>query len=224
MRLWTNCYNAALAGFLLYLRRMLQNRVNPMGEIISTQARGAWMGNRGLLHNDKKEIVRSFRLLAWITCVLEFKARKRVVMSPGLYTELFFWDEATAFSAGHRPCLECRREDHRRFKQYWLQGNPGYHFNEKTSITEIDAVLHRERLGAGNSKITFQAELSELPDGAFVLIDNNPYLINGDWLYQWTPGGYKTGIAIPGKLVVNVLTPASILNTFKAGYLPQMAV
>jgi hypothetical protein len=203
---------------------MLQNRVNPLGEIIRTAARGAWMGNRGLLHNDKKEIVRPFRLLAWITCVLSFKDRKRIVMSPGLYTELFFLDEATAFSAGHRPCYECRREASRRFKQYWLQGNPGYHFNEKTSITEIDAVLHQERLGAGNSRVTFPADISGLPDGTFVLLDEKPCLIKGDQLYQWTPAGYDPGIVKPHNLKVAVLTPASVVHAFKAGYIPQMGV
>lgn len=203
---------------------MLQNRVNPMGEIISTAARGAWMGNRGLLHNDRKEIVRPFRLLAWITCVLSFKERKRIVMSPGLYTELFFMDEATAFAAGHRPCYECRREDARRFKQYWLLGNPAHHFNDKTSINEIDAILHKERMGAGNTKVTFRANISELPDGTFVWLDEKPFLIKGDWLYQWSPAGYGTGIAKPNKMEVTVLTPASTVHAFKAGYVPQMGV
>jgi len=203
---------------------MLQNRVNPMGEIIRTAARGAWMGNRGLLHNDKQEIVRPFRLLAWITCLLTFKDRKRTVMSPGLYTELFFMDEATAFAAGHRPCYECRREDYKRFKEYWLQGNPAHHFNEKTSITQIDAILHQERMGAGNSKLTFPAEISELPDGTFVWLDEKPFLIKGDWLYQWTPEGYDTGITRPHDMEVAVLTPSSTINAFKAGYIPQMKV
>jgi hypothetical protein len=203
---------------------MLQNRVNPMGEIIRTTARGAWMGNRGLLHNDRKEIVRPFRLLAWITCVLAFKDRKRIVMSPGLYTELFFLDEATAFSAGHRPCYECRRDDYRRFKQYWLLGNPVHHFNEKTSITEVDTILHQERMNAGKSKVTFPAGISELPDGTFVLLDEKPYLIKGELLYQWTPAGYETGIERPKKIEAAVLTPASIVNAFKAGYVPQMGV
>jgi hypothetical protein len=203
---------------------MLQNRVNPSGEIIRTPARGAWMGNRGLLHNDKQEIIRPFRLLAWITCVLEFKDRRRVVMSPGLYTELFFLDEATAFSAGHRPCYECRREDHLRFKKYWLLGNPVYQFNAKTRIGEIDTILHRERLSTDHSKVTFLADISELPDGTFILFEGKPALIKGDCLHPWSPAGYDAGIARPDKLEVIVLTPASVVNTFKAGYLPQMAV
>src|SRR5262245_42860885 len=120
---------------------MLQNRVDPWGNLIKTKARGAWMGNRGLIHNDRQEIVRPFKLKNWITCLLEFKGRQRKVMTPGLYTELFFLDEATAFSAGHRPCAECRRQDYVRFKLAWLKGNPKYGFDEKTSIREIDNII-----------------------------------------------------------------------------------
>ena len=82
---------------------MLQNRVDPFGNLIKTPARGAWMDNRGILHNDKQEVIRSFKLKAWISCKLEFNGRKRQVMAPQRYTELFFLDEATSFAAGHRP-------------------------------------------------------------------------------------------------------------------------
>ncbi len=79
---------------------MLQNRVTPFGKIIKTPARGAWMGNRGILHNDQQQVLRLFKLKAWITCKLEFNGRKRRVMAPHRYTELFFLDEATSFAAG----------------------------------------------------------------------------------------------------------------------------
>lgn len=193
-----------------------------MGEIIRTTARGGWMGNRGLLHNDQQHIVRPYRLTAWITCVLSFKGRRRKVMSPGLYTELFFLDEATAFSAGHRPCKECRREDHMRFKQCWMAGNPAYGFNEKTKIGEIDAVIHKERITAHLTKVTYQEEISQLPDGSFVMVDNQPFLVKGDGLFLWTPAGYSTKLARPKNQTVTVLTPRSIVNTFKAGYDPQL--
>lgn len=50
---------------------MLQNRVDPFGDIIKTSARGLWMGNRGILHNDQKGILRPFKLKAWLICKLE---------------------------------------------------------------------------------------------------------------------------------------------------------
>src|ERR1700757_892600 len=129
-----------------FKKRRMQNRVDPFGTIIDTRARGGWMGNRGNIHSPDKRIVRPFRLLPWLICKLEFKDRHREVMTPGQYTELFFLDEATAFSAGHRPCFECRRADYEKFKAAWIGGNPRYGFDNKTSIKELDAVMHRERM------------------------------------------------------------------------------
>lgn len=116
---------------------MLQNRVDPYGQVICTAARGHWTGNRGVIHNDRKEIIRVFSVRPWITCLLQFKGRHRVVMTPNRWTELFFLDEATAFSAGHRPCAECRRDDFNRFKRYWTEGNPQHGFDLKTPIAQI---------------------------------------------------------------------------------------
>ena len=52
------------------------------------------MGNRGVLHDDEGRIVRSYQIERWITCLLEYKGRRRELMRPGFYTELFFWDDA----------------------------------------------------------------------------------------------------------------------------------
>ena len=94
-----------------------RNRVAPSGEVVAVDARGTLMGNRGgCLHRDGA-IVATHRSRAWLTCLLDFKDRTRQVMTPGLYTEPFFLDEATALAAGHRPCVECRRDDYRRFSQ-----------------------------------------------------------------------------------------------------------
>lgn len=62
------------------------------------------MGNRGCLHDGRGNIVSNSKRDAWVTCLLEFKERKRALMQPGQYTELFFLDEATALAAGLRPC------------------------------------------------------------------------------------------------------------------------
>ena len=200
---------------------MLQNRVDPLGHIIKTSARGAWMGNRGQLHDEHKNIQRAFKLKAWIICVLEFKGRKRKVMSPGLYTELFFLDEATAFAAGHRPCFECRRKDAALFKTCWIKGNPSFEFHEKTSIQKIDAVLHKERVDNKNNKITYEEGLKNLPDGSFILHDDKPFLLVNNFIFEWTPSGYINKIKLSTSKKVQVLTPRSIVNAFKAGYRPQ---
>lgn len=201
---------------------MLQNRVDPLGAIIKTSARGSWMGNRGVLHNADQEILRPFKLKAWITCLLAFKGRKRKVMAPDRWTELFFLDEATAFSAGHRPCFECRREDAVRFKTFWLKGNPEYGFDEKTPIREIDEVLHKERIHRDRSKATFTENPADLPNGSFVLYEALPYLISEGQLFRWSPFGYEKGIPVPPVDQMTVLTPRSIVNTFRAGYIPQI--
>ena len=202
----------------------MQNTVDPAGIIIDTRARGMWMGNRGQLHDHTKEILRPFKLKAWLICLLQFKGRQRTVMSPGLYTELFFTDEAVAFSAGHRPCCECRRQNFNRFKMYWIKGNPGYGFTENTSIRHIDAVLHNERINQKSNKVTYLDNIDNLPGGTFIFMNEQPYLMTGKHLFRWTPFGYDEKLSLPKNHVVTVLTPRSIVNTFSAGYEPQTAI
>jgi hypothetical protein len=144
-------------------------------------------------------------------------------MSPNLYTELFFLDEATAFAAGHRPCFECRREDYKRFKTAWLKGNPEYGFDEKTPIGKIDDILHQERMDKKGGKGTYEAEIRDLPDGTFIEIGGKAYLVADNHIFGWTPFGYEKGQELTQEQQVNVLTPKSTVNTFRAGYIPQMA-
>ena len=89
----------------------LQNRVLPSGEIVAISDRGMFVGNRGIIHSPatKKLLKKRWSTDAWLTCVLEFRGRRRKVMERQSWTELFFLDEATAFAAGHRPCFYCRQ-------------------------------------------------------------------------------------------------------------------
>lgn len=202
---------------------MLQNRVDPRGNIISTSARGAWMGNRGVLHDEHKAIRRSFKLKAWITCVLQFKGRHRAVMSPNRWTELFFLDEATALAAGHRPCFECRREDAKRFKSCWLKGNPEYGFDEGTPIGKIDEILHRERIDRKGEKVSYEDRPEDLPDGSFIEWEGRACLVANGRIFPWSPFGYEKEQTLPGAQQVQVLTPKSTVNAFRAGYQPQIS-
>ena len=105
----------------------LQNRVTPFGEIVVSAARGTLMGNRGCLHDAERRLTgRRWTTRAWVTCALSFNGRRRQLMTPGFYTELFFLDEATALAAGHRPCAECRRSAYRAFKERWAEGVDGH--------------------------------------------------------------------------------------------------
>lgn len=199
----------------------LENRVNPYGILFRTPARGTFMGNRGgALHNESREIVRPFLNRRWITCVLEFRRRHRVVMTPRRYTELFFLDEAVAFAAGHRPCAECRRERFNTFKEAWKRsrGTPPGKF---LGADEMDAELHRSRVDAGRKQLTHRARMNSLPNGCFVEIDGEPYLACDDALLRWTPERYASRIPRPDGETVTVLTPGPVVQCFRAGYEPE---
>jgi hypothetical protein len=203
----------------------LQNRVNPFSVITSTPERGAWTGNRGVIHNERKEIVRNFAVKYWITCVLDYKGKRRVVMSPNRWTELFFLDEATAFAAGHRPCGFCRHADFKRFKNLWIVANGkryGLEGNPKMDV--IDALIHQERLDENGFQKTFKAELSTLPNGTFIAFDalSNAYLWYDKKLFEWAFKGYSEVKEFDKNQEVLVLTPLSYVNVFRAGYVPQV--
>ena len=199
-----------------------QNRVNPLGEIVAVADRGTFMGNRGCLHDAKGSIRRPWQLERWIVCLLEFNGRRRAVMTPGHYTELFFLDEATALAAGHRPCAECRRGRFDAFRRALAAGTES---EPLLSAVEIDHRLHVQRVGADRSKRTHATNLDELPDGVFVLLSNEgrtPYLVLGDTLLAWTAGGYADRVERQRGIVVEVLTPELTVRAIRGGYVPEL--
>ena len=194
----------------------LQNRVTPFGELVALAGRGTMMGNRGVLHDDSRRIVRAAPVRRWIACVLEFRGRKRTVMQPRRYTELFFLDEATAFAAGHRPCAECRHVAYRRFRALWegLYGAPA-------SADRMDRALDAERRD-GKRQRTHRAGIATLPDGTFVAIDGRAWVVRGSELLAWTNRGYGERRARPVAGEAEVVTPASIVAVLRAGYGPEL--
>ena len=194
------------------MTQALQNRVTPFGDLIAVAGRGTLMGNRGVLHDDARRIVRAWQVRRWIACRTEFRGRRREVMQPRRYTELFFLDEATAFSAGHRPCAECRRADYQRFRSLWetCHGGPA-------TADSMDRVLQSERL-AGGRKRTYRAEFSRLPDGTYVAIDGAAWLVWRGVLLAWADAGYADRRRPPQHGEVDVLTPRSIVALLAAGY------
>ncbi len=203
----------------------LQNRVSPFSTLTSTPERGAWTGNRGVIHNAGKEIVRNYAVKYWITCELKYKNFQRKVMTPKRWTELFFLDEATAFAAGHRPCGFCRHSDFKRFKSLWLLANgERYGLEKDAKIDAVDAFIHQERLNENGSQKTFKTNLSTLPDGTFITLNDSlkSYLWFQKSLYEWSFSGYKRILEIVQNQEVEVLTPFSFVEVFRAGYLPQI--
>lgn len=194
----------------------LQNRVTPFGEIVALPGRGLMMGNRGVLHDDARRIVRSTQVRRWIACVLAFRGRHREVMTPHRYTELFFLDEATALAAGHRPCAECRNADYKLFRALWETC-----FGAPANADAIDARLHRERIAAGGKR-TYRDDLASLPDGTYVALDEKAWLVWGAHLREWSDSGYLARQPRAAHRSVEVLTPAATVAILAAGYRPEI--
>jgi hypothetical protein len=197
----------------------LQNRVTPTGDIIATPHRGMFTGNRGIIHDPATRtlLTRRWSSNAWLTCVCEFRGRRRKVMGGRSWTELFFLDEATSFAAGHRPCFYCRRDDANRFRAAWEQGNGV----AELLAPEMDAVLHRERLEGRKKRLhALPMPLQQLPDGAMVQAGTESYLIASGRALLWSPGGYRE---VRNALAdAMLLTPPSTLRALSAGYRPVL--
>jgi hypothetical protein len=197
----------------------LQNRVTPTGDIIATPHRGMFTGNRGIIHDPATRtlLTRRWSSNAWLTCVCEFRGRRRKVMGGRSWTELFFLDEATAVAAGHRPCFYCRRDDANAFRAAWEEGNGV----ADILAPDIDAVLHRERLERGKKRLhALPMPLQQLPDGAMVQAGAESFLVAQGRALLWSPGGYRQ--AHNALIDAILLTPPSTLRALGAGYRPVL--
>jgi hypothetical protein len=195
----------------------LQNRVTPLGELVADPGRGLVYGNRGCLHDENGRIRRRFSGKRWIACRLEFRGWRRTpLLQPGSFTELFFLDEVTAFSAGHRPCALCRREDYDRLVAIWRRLH-----SDQIGADTIDAQLHTERVDPGTrAQLRHEAPIDDLPDGAFVLHDDVPQLVLGGSLLRWTARGYADRKPRPAAQRVVVITPSSLIAVLQTGWDP----
>jgi hypothetical protein len=195
----------------------LQNRVTPFSELVAHPARGLLYGNRGCLHDDAGRIRRRYGTRRWIACQLEYRDWQRgPKLQPGLFTELFFLDEVTAFAAGHRPCALCRRADYVRLCEIWSELHPG-----QVGADAIDLQLHGERVAADmREQLHHEAELGALPDGTFVVRAGEPWLVLGSQLLRWTPAGYRERLSRPRGGTAKVVTPVSLVAVLRAGWRP----
>ena len=197
----------------------LQNRVTPFSTIEAVPERGLFMGNRGRLHDDDRNLVTTgWRSRAWLICRLEFRSRHRTVMAPRRYTELFFLDEAVALAAGHRPCAECRRPAFRAFMTAWAgtSGSP-------PRAADLDAALHRDRVARLRRHEHSPAALATMPFGAFFVLpgeDTRPWIQLDNAAAAWSHAGYTSWARWPLWLEVDVLTPSATLAALRAGYRP----
>lgn len=211
----------------------LRNRVLPTAEIAALDYRGLFMGNRGRLHDDAREIVRPWNLTAWLICAAEFKGRRRTLMAPGCYTELFFLDEAHALAAGHRPCFECRRAA---FHAFLAAASCD-------GAKALDEALHGERLTgrhgmrrASRPPRRQALHADELPPGAMALVGDTAFARRPDGWIAWSreaPGAYLAALdggaardtetlrtSLHKGEALTILTPPTTLRALRGGYAP----
>jgi hypothetical protein len=210
----------------------LQNRVDPFGVIHAVPERGMFLGNRGIIHDPETKTLlkKRWALPAWIICECNFRGRRREPMGrnrpggpdgaglPG-WTELFFLDEVTALSAGHRPCFYCRRERAGDFL-----GRFGAAFGiANPRAPMLDRRLHKERRASGGKTTPiFAADLAGLPDGAVFADGGSAYALRDGTALPWSFAGYGRAAdpaALAGRPLV-LLTPSTTVAVLGKGYRP----
>lgn len=199
----------------------LPNRIHADGRLIASDARGTLMGNRGGQFHDaatqtiKKRVPWANR--QWISCVLQFKGRRRAVWTQG-YTELFFLDEVTALSAGHRPCFECRRNDAKAFQNALFQAYGDQEdWGKPPKVAVMDKLLHEARL----QKEPWHMAVGELPEGTVFKVGDDVWAKTSDGTKLWTIKGYGTAGDFKPDMTVQILTPRPIVAALDQGYRPR---
>ena len=208
----------------------LQNRVDPFGAIQAVPERGLFTGNRGIIHDpDTRTLLKKrWALQAWLICACEFRGRRREPMGrnrpggpdgAGLagWTELFFLDEVTALSAGHRPCFHCRRE---RAADFIGRFGAAFAIAEPRAPM-LDRRLHRDRPASGGTAPTVKAgELAGLPDGTMVARGGKAYALRGGTALPWSFAGYGKPVDFSELAELILLTPLTTVAVLRQGYRP----
>ena len=140
-------------------------------------------------------------------------------MPPNRWTALFFWDEAVALTAGHRPCGECRYKDYKRFMAAWQSAKLEGH-----GPREIDKHLHRNRVTRKREQVRFTAQTGSLPNGTFIMVqkaEHLPMLLWQGRMWHLSLADQKYLHAGPPPPEATVLTPRPMVEVLNAGYVPQ---
>lgn len=205
------------------------NRVAPTGEVLAIGQRGMFLGNRGCVHREPGAIARPWQVRRWITCALRYKGWVAPQWAPGRWTALFFWDEAVALAAGHRPCALCRHADFERWCDAWAAA-----FGARERVDPMDRRLHEDRVdpawrrsravdaGLDRWQRTHERPWAGLPEGAFVAGDDGPALVLADRVVPWSAAGYGPAAERPTAGEATVLTPACTVEILRHGYEPVL--
>jgi len=203
-----------------------KNRVDPWGDLHAVSARGLFTGNRGCLVDDAGHLVRHHRGGLWITCLTTFRARHHPLDAAGVWTPLFFLDEAVALAAGHRPCGECRRAA---YGDYRSAVTRALGAAEPLRAPDLDRRLRGERLRRGrglarrDDRITWERDAGLLPEGA-VFLDprtGEPHLAIIGGARRFAFDGWERPVARPSGPVA-VLTPPTSVAALDHGFRPVL--
>lgn len=202
----------------------LQNRADPFGRLHAVPERGLLMGNRGgCFHREDRTLKnRQWASQRWIICRLEFKGRRRALMQPGQYTEIFFLDEATALAGGHRPCFECRRADAVAFRDALIRAG---HLPAGALAGEIDAGA------AGTIQAILKGEAgrepirpASLPDGAMYSAEGKAFLVHERRAHAWSFSGYGPSRPLheAGLRLTPEISCAAVISGYRPGLHPSI--
>jgi hypothetical protein len=90
---------------------------------------------------------------------------------------------------------------------------------------DVDRALQRARIDPKTKgQRRYEAALDRLPDGAFIALDETAFLVRGDLLWPYDPGGYDPAVERLRGTTVTVLTPEPTVRILRAGYRPDTAV
>lgn len=200
----------------------LQNRVDPFSAIHAVPARGMFLGNRGLLHDHVTQTLtkQTWSTNGWVTCALDYKGWSHPQMGAGTYTSLFFFDEAVALAAGHRPCFLCRRTH---ANAYAEAAGRTLGLSAPPSATTINAELTGELKPHLRKYEKTPRELvspATLPDGAMFAAGQTAYLKHKDKARRWSFDGYGPPEPLPRTALR--LTPRFTLAALQGGYTPVL--
>lgn len=199
----------------------LGNRVAPDGSLFDTKTHVSLMGNRGELKvkNGHYNTPAGFRV--WIHCVTTATNLPNYKPREVKYTKLFFTDEATALSAGHRPCGYCLRPRLDDFKQAWFDANRTLCAGKPAILDTLDRALHGERM-ATIQRPRVSARVRELPDGTFFRMGDSTYLSLQGVAVEWAQGEYIGAVIAPAVADIQLLTPPSIIELYSTGWKPAV--
>jgi hypothetical protein len=91
----------------------------------------------------------------------------------------------------------------------------------------MDEQLHAERLTpvgrpSEHERLIHDERYDALPDGTFVLIGDDPHVVLGERVLRWTPDGYTTPTNRPRGKSARVLTPPSLAELLRTGWLGEV--